>query len=116
MNENGGMPGALLTEAAFATLASAATLVWLIVNGIRVFLGFYRKWLFVLISFLAVAAMQAITSADFTVGRILLILGNTFLLAFTASGAQETLAHAATPVGSAPYSAKKYKWFDSWFT
>ncbi len=107
---------AFLTVEAFAGVAGCAAIVWFIVNGMRVIIGFYRKWVFVVESFLVVCVAQAITWDQLSLARVLLIVANTFLLAFAASGAQETFAHGATtPTGKA-YSGRRYRWFESWFT
>ncbi|MBV8457243.1 MAG: hypothetical protein JO122_11585 [Acetobacteraceae bacterium] len=88
----------------------------MIVNGIRGFLQFYRKWLFLLISFLVVFAFHFPSGLPFSVGQCLLIVGNSILLAFTAAGAQETIANGANPAGGTQQGREKYTWGQSWLS
>lgn len=96
----------------FATAAGTASLVWCIVNGIRIYTGFYRKWMVLGVSAVVVFGTNAIlTGFD----QFLVSIGNVFLVAFTATGAQETVVGAAAPGGATQQGKKEYHWFDSWF-
>jgi hypothetical protein len=98
-----------------AALSGSSAFVWMVVNGIRVFIGFYRKWLFLLLSFAVVISFHSTSSLSLDMGQILLVIGNTFLLAFTAAGAQETLVHAASSVEGEEHGRRQYRGFESWF-
>lgn len=98
-----------------AALSGSSAFVWIIVNGIRKFLSFYRKWVILVVSLLVVVAFHSASNLELDLGQILLGIGNTFLLAFTAAGAQETLVHAAEPAAAAQQGQAQYHWFQSWF-
>jgi hypothetical protein len=107
----------LFGAATFASLAGTAAFVYFVVNGVRVYFGIYRKWLPLLVSGLTVLAFHV--GGSFSIWRldqILLAVGNTFLIALTATGAQETGAHANTPIKTDQQGRSKFGWKDSWFS
>jgi hypothetical protein len=111
------MPSAnsLFDPSAFTTLAGSAALVWAIVNGIRTFIGFYKKWLILVVSFLVTLAALSFSTFSWSLQPILLVIGNTFLLAFTAAGAQETITKGGAAPEGEEQGGRTYRWFESWF-
>jgi hypothetical protein len=105
----------LFDPTTFATLAGSSGLVWVIVNGIRVFIGFYKKWLILLISFLVTIGALGFSTFTWSLQSILLVIGNTFLLAFTAAGAQETITRGGSKPTADEQGQVRFRWWDSWF-
>ena len=108
------MPKEFFPVDAFATLAGAAIFVWVIVNGIRMFFGFYRKWLVLLISFILIAANALLAKGPFGLQQALLLVGNTFLLALTSVGLNESVARGSEEPRAREYGANR-NFFSSWF-
>ena len=105
----------LFDPSTFATLAGSSGLVWVIVNGIRVFIGFYKKWLILFISFLVTLGALSLSKFELSLQSALLVIGNTFLLAFTAAGAQETITKGGSEPKTTETGGSGYTWFQSWF-
>jgi hypothetical protein len=103
------------SPATFASLAAAAIFVYIVVNGIRVFFGFYRKWLVLLVSLIVIGANAFLAEGLFGLQQALLVVGNTFLLALTSVGLNETVAKGAEPPRADEYGAQKRTFFGTWF-
>jgi uncharacterized membrane protein YphA (DoxX/SURF4 family) len=99
----------------FASLAAAAAFVWIVVNGIRVFFGFYKKWVALVISFMVVATNVWLAGEHIGAQQVLLLIGNAFLLALTSIGLNEAVARGGEPPKTDQYSLAKRRFISSWF-
>lgn len=97
------------------TVGGAALAVYLITNGLRVFLGFYRMWFWLAASVVISLAVSPFTQIFSSLGTIVVFVCNCFVVAFAAVGLNETTAKGAKEPQSLQHGKTDYKWFSSWF-
>jgi hypothetical protein len=100
------------------SFAGGALAAWVITNGIRVFLGFDRKWLILVVSIVIVflfAGWVRQETAIAQVQQIFLALVNSLLLAFAAVGLNETIARGSEAPKAIAHGQEKQSWIRSWF-
>src|SRR5262245_7973207 len=91
------LPDQFIQPQSFLTISGSAVFVWLVSGGVRYFFGFFRKWMPLLISAVVIGLVRLTipASSAFTSIEGLVLVGNIFLLAFTAVGLNETVSRGA---------------------
>ena len=105
----------LFNVATFGSVSASAFAVYVVVNAFRRFLGFYRKWLFLAAGLLVALIAHLVAEVPWSLVSVVLIFLNGCLLAFTAAGAQETVANAGEAPTARQHGRRKYGWHESWF-
>jgi hypothetical protein len=108
------LPEQFVTIQTLATASGCGLVVYVIVNGVRSFLGFSRKWLFLAVSFVVVFGVYHATGQPWTPVAILVLIANMFLVAFGALGLQEGTVRGLTSGEGREFSLKRQPWRSSW--
>lgn len=104
------------TAETLASVSGCSLLVYLIVNGVRAFLGFIARWLMLAASALVnVVLFLSVDGAAFDPVSLLVLVGNIFLVAFAALGLQETTVKGVAPTrGARQTGGGRVPWRSSW--
>ncbi len=109
------VPDQFFSAQSLTTVAGAALAVWAIVNGVRYFFGFHRKWMIFLVSLIAVVVLNTQIGGSVDALRVFLVVANAFLLATTAVGLNETISRGGEEPKSKAFSADNKRFFGTWF-
>jgi hypothetical protein len=109
------LPDQFIQPQSLFTLSGSAVLVWLVSGGLRYFLGFFRKWVPLLVSAVVVILVRMTALAPFSSIEGMVLVGNIFLLAFTAVGLNETISRGAEKPRSDEHGEGKRVFLGSWF-
>lgn len=97
------------------SVGGAALAVYLITNGLRVFVGYYRMWLWLAASFVISFAVSPFGQIFSSLANVIVFVCNCFVVAFAAVGLNETTNKAAKEPQSDQQGRRTFPWFSSWF-
>lgn len=109
------LPDEFFSTESVLVFSSATAIVWVTVNAIRYFFGFYRRWLFLIISALVMAAGFSMSGLPLELVQGFVSIVNTLLLALSAAGFNETMAKGLKATSSEDYGRARSKFVSSWF-
>ena len=108
------LPEQFVTIETLATASGCGLVVYIIVNGLRTFVGFSARWLFLAVSAIVVASVYLASGQPVTVLAVIILIANIFLVAFGALGLQEGTVRGINRSEGEQHGFQRRPWFSSW--
>ena len=109
------LPDQMFTIEGLSGLSAVSALVYVFTNGVRYFFGFFRRWLFLLFSFVVLGALFGVSGVLSSAEGFIVFAGNVVLVSLTAAGVNEATTRGIKETRDEQQGAVEKVWFKSRF-